>query len=177
MENLLANGYEPKVRPSGHEIGNKFGKDNGGAIPPNLIAVVNTDSNSAYLRYCKEHGLRPHPARFPSTVPEYFIRMLTDEGDLVIDPFGGGCVTGEVCEKLHRKWICCDTMEEYVAGAVGRFIGDPKNSDPVQVAASYVLQNPSKSRNGIPSDMLEANGGKTRPKAKPASAVIDDGKQ
>lgn len=37
MKNLLKNGYKPKLRPSGHDISDKFGKDSGGAIPPNLI--------------------------------------------------------------------------------------------------------------------------------------------
>ncbi len=37
MKNLLKNGYEPKIRPSGHDISNKFGNDRGGAIPPNII--------------------------------------------------------------------------------------------------------------------------------------------
>ena len=37
MKNLLKKGYKPKVRPSGHDISKKFGKDRGGAIPPNII--------------------------------------------------------------------------------------------------------------------------------------------
>ncbi|MEH1841061.1 MAG: site-specific DNA-methyltransferase [Nostoc sp.] len=44
MKNLLKNGYKPKVRPSGHDISDKFGKDRGGAIPPNIIdGCCNTD--------------------------------------------------------------------------------------------------------------------------------------
>ena len=91
MKGLLKNGYKAKLRPSGHDISGKFAIDNGAAIPPNLIAIPNTESNSYYLRYCAEHGLSPHPARFPAALPEYFIRMLTDPGDLVVDPFGGSC--------------------------------------------------------------------------------------
>ena len=93
MHDLLANGYRPKKRPSGHEISENFARNNGAAIPPNLIAVANTESNSRYLRYCEAHNLRPHPARFPGLIPEYFMQMLTDEGDLVVDPFAGSCVT------------------------------------------------------------------------------------
>lgn len=37
MKNLLKNGYEAKLRPSGHNISHKFGNDRGGAIPPNII--------------------------------------------------------------------------------------------------------------------------------------------
>ena len=95
MQELLAKGYRAKKRPSGHDISGKFGTDNGAAIPPNLIAVPNTESNSFYLRYCERNGLKPHPARYPAELPEYFIRMLTEPGDLVVDPFAGSCVTGE----------------------------------------------------------------------------------
>ena len=47
--------------------------------------------------------------------------MLTDEGDLVVDPFAGSCVTGEVCERLRRRWICVELQEKYLQGALGRF--------------------------------------------------------
>ena len=97
MRDLLLNGYTAKLRPSGHNISTKFGKDNGGAVPPNLLAIANTESNGRYQAYCKAQGLQPHPARFPPGLPEYFVRMLTDRGDTVLDPFAGSCVTGEVC--------------------------------------------------------------------------------
>jgi len=121
MKTLLSNGYRPMLRPSGHDISSKFSIDNGAAIPPNLIAIPNTESNSSYLRYCKERGVKAHPARFPAALPEYFIRMVTDPGDSVLDPFGGSCVTGEVAERLGRRWVCVEIVESYLEGAVGRF--------------------------------------------------------
>lgn len=121
MNNLLANGYTAKLRPSGHDISANFSINNGAAIPPNLIAIPNTESNSAYMRYCKARNLKVHPARFPSALPEYFIRMLTDRGDKVYDPFAGSCMTGEVAERLGRKWVCSETVKSYLQGARGRF--------------------------------------------------------
>ena len=121
MRELLVNGYPPKLRPSGHHISDKFDTDHGGSIPPNLIALAHTESNSQYLRFCKARRLRPHPARFPSVLPEFFIRMLTDQGDLVVDPFAGSCATGEAAERTKRRWICYDLDEEYLKGALGRF--------------------------------------------------------
>ena len=47
--------------------------------------------------------------------------MLTDPGDIVIDPFAGSCVTGEVCERLGRRWVCVELVEDYLKGALGRF--------------------------------------------------------
>lgn len=121
MKTLLSDGYKPRLRPAGHDISEKFSIDNGAAIPPNLIAIPNTESNSSYLRYCKEIGIKAHPARFPAALPEYFVRMLTDPGDLVLDPFAGSCVTGEVAERLDRKWLCVEIVESYLHGAMGRF--------------------------------------------------------
>lgn len=121
MKTLLSSGYKPMLRPSGHDISDKFSVNNGAAIPPNLIAIPNTESNSSYLRYCKEIGIKAHPARFPAALPEYFVRMVTDPGDVVFDPFAGSCVTGEVAERLGRKWVCVETIESYLRGALGRF--------------------------------------------------------
>ncbi|HOC55069.1 MAG TPA: site-specific DNA-methyltransferase [Verrucomicrobiota bacterium] len=121
MKTLLAKGYKPMLRPSGHDISDCFGTDNGAAIPPNLISLAHTESNSAYIRYCRDNGITPHPARFPTEIPEFFIRMLTEVGDLVVDPFCGSCATGEAAERTRREWICCDLVEDYLKGARGRF--------------------------------------------------------
>lgn len=122
MEYLLANGYRSKRRPSGHDISDRFNVNNGAAIPPNIIAAPNTESSSGYQRYCEKRELPPHPARFPIALPEYFVRMLTDEGDLVIDPFAGSCATGEVCEKLHRRWVGIELRRDYCESSKGRFL-------------------------------------------------------
>ena len=121
MLNLLKNGYKPMLRPSGHDISDKFNKDNGGAIPPNLIEIANTESNSSYMKKCKEAKIKPHPARFPNELPNFFIKYLTNEGETVIDPFAGSNVTGEECEKLNRKWIGIEQNSEYIPGSKFRF--------------------------------------------------------
>ena len=121
MKKLLKDGYKAKLRPSGHDISTKFKKNNRGAIPPNLIALANTESNSKYQRFCRENNLPEHPARFPEGIPAYFIRMLTDKNDLVFDPFAGSCMTGSVAEKMNRQWMCCEIDSQYVKGALGRF--------------------------------------------------------
>ena len=163
MKGLLKNGYDAKLRPSGHDISDKFSSNNGAAIPPNLIAIANTESNSPYLKKCKEKGIKPHPARFPIDLPEMFIRMLTDEGDMVLDPFGGSCVTGEAAERLNRKWACVELEEDYIEGAKLRF--------PVQHIVkktnNYTISHPASlwgSELDILSneEQLPVDGGKTR---------------
>ena len=114
--------YTPKMRPSGHEIGLAFATDNGGAIPSNLLQIPNTESNGVYLGACKEIGVTGHPARFPSKLPEFFIRMLTDPGDLVVDIFAGSNTTGMVAEAEGRRWLAFELNREYVAASVLRFV-------------------------------------------------------
>ncbi len=121
MKQLLKNGYKAKIRPSGHDISDKFQKDNQGAIPPNLLEIANTESNSTYLRRCKAAEIRPHPARFPQGFAEFFIKFLTDEGDMVLDPFAGSNTSGFVAQTLQRRWISFEINEDYVMGSRYRF--------------------------------------------------------
>ncbi|WP_099348480.1 site-specific DNA-methyltransferase [Acetobacter aceti] len=125
MKKLLENPeafYTPKKRPSGHDIGKGFGKDNGGAIPSSLINLPNTESNGRYDAFCKTVGASRHPARFPAGLPEFFIKMLTEPNDTVLDIFAGSNVTGQVSEGLERKWLSCELNPEYVACSSFRFM-------------------------------------------------------
>lgn len=121
MKHLIRNGYKARKRPSGHDISTKFQKDNGGAIPPNLIQIANTESNSNYLRECKKRGIKPHPARYPESLAKFFVDFLTDDGDLVLDPFAGSNVTGAVCNASARRWISSELEPKYVEGSKIRF--------------------------------------------------------
>ncbi|HBH00360.1 MAG TPA: site-specific DNA-methyltransferase [Candidatus Rokubacteria bacterium] len=121
MEDLLAKGYKAKLRPSGHDISTKFSNNRGGAIPSNLLTIANTESNSYYLRACRAAGLKPHPARYPLALPEFFVKFLTNKNDVVLDPFGGSNITGECCEKLGRRWLAFELSEEYLQGSKFRF--------------------------------------------------------
>ncbi len=125
MKKLLedpAKFYDPKKRPSGHDIGKHFGKDNGGAIPSNLLQIPNSESNSQYLRGCKALGLKAHPARFPGKLPEFFVRLLTEPGDLVIDIFAGSNTTGFIAEQENRYWIAFEKDIQYLAASSFRFM-------------------------------------------------------
>lgn len=121
MKRLLKDGYTPAMRPSQHEIGPNFQKDNGGAIPPNILTVPNTRSHDEYIFACKDAGLPVHPARFPPELPDFFIRFLTTETDTVLDPFSGSNTTGQVAEGLNRKWVGIELNADYVAGSKLRF--------------------------------------------------------
>lgn len=121
MKRLLRDGYQTAKRPSQHEIGPHFRKDNGGAIPPNVLTIPNTRSADRYIRRCREAGLTVHPARFPEALPEFFIRFLTQPAQLVLDPFAGSNVTGQVAEALQRRWVSSELNGDYVEGSRLRF--------------------------------------------------------
>lgn len=140
MRELLVRGYKPKLRPSGHDISDKFQRDNGGSIPPNLIELSNTESNSYYLTACRQANIKPHPARFPVALPEFFIKFLTDPHDLVVDPFGGSNSTGEAAEAQQRYWITFELVPEYLEGSKFRF---PELQQTQTLWAGVTLERPT----------------------------------
>jgi site-specific DNA-methyltransferase (cytosine-N4-specific) len=123
MQDLLnRQSYNSGRRPSEHDINaTSFLTNNGGAIAPNVLALANSESNSGYIRRCKENNLQLHPARFPSAFAEFFIQFLTDEHDTVLDPFGGSGSTGEAAERLARYWMTMEISEDYIRGSKMRF--------------------------------------------------------
>jgi site-specific DNA-methyltransferase (cytosine-N4-specific) len=138
MRKLIETGrYNSGRRPSEHDIGaQSFKTDNLGAIPPNVIggdeapsigSVLkgsNTHSVDQYQIFCRERELALHPARMPHELAQFFIKFLTDEDDLVLDPFGGSNTTGAVAESLGRRWITCEADWGYASTSITRFAPD-----------------------------------------------------
>ncbi len=123
MEELLTRGtYNAGLRPSEHQIDSaSFLRNNGGAIPPNVLLISNTGSIDPYLTFCKANHIRPHPARMPLKLAEFFINFLTEPRDIVLDPFAGSNVTGAVAEKLCRRWVSIEAEESYAKASLARF--------------------------------------------------------
>jgi site-specific DNA-methyltransferase (cytosine-N4-specific) len=126
--------YNSGPRPSQHLIGKEsFFTDNQGAIPPNvirgddaeslhsLLKATNTRSSDQYQLFCRERNIPLHPARMPRELVEFFIRFLTDEGDVVLDPFGGSNTTGAVAEEMKRRWLTIEAKWEYATASISRF--------------------------------------------------------
>lgn len=131
MKRLNEKGLKDTVRPSGHNIGMSFSEvANGGSIPPNMLEPElpvdmlkfgNNSANDPYTLRCKEAGHKIHPARFPAALPEFFIQLLTDTEDTVLDPFAGSNTTGAVAEQLMRYWIAVDNSQDYLEASKFRF--------------------------------------------------------
>ncbi len=139
MQMLLGdkNYYKPNaLRPSGYKISDNFYNGQGGSIPANLLdfsnveepdnllQYSNTESNSKYSKLCRQYGVKPHPARFPIQLPEFFINFLTDQGDVVLDPFAGSNVTGEAAEKWNRQWLSIELESCYLESSMFRFFDE-----------------------------------------------------
>jgi DNA modification methylase len=122
MKQLLKRqAYNAGKRPSQHNIGEaSFLKNNGGAIPPNVLTFANTSSDH-YLAHCKSLDLEPHPARMPIGLATFFVRFLTVQRNLVLDPFAGSNVTGAAAENLGRRWISVEPNAKYISGSKSRF--------------------------------------------------------
>ncbi len=139
MARLISTGkYNKGERPSGWQASDDWAIDHGGSIPSNMFPVdlidsphdpplfrdsssifnmiveSNTSSIDQYRRRVKEQNLAPHPATFPKALPEFFVRFLTDPGDIVVDPFAGSNTTGITANDLGRKWLGIEKSAEYV---------------------------------------------------------------
>ncbi len=89
------------------KVGSGFGKN-----------IANwTERTMAYptnvLHLATECGNKKHSAAFPSALPEWFIRLFSDEGDWVLDPFSGSGTTIEVARSLGRNSVGIEILPEY----------------------------------------------------------------
>jgi DNA modification methylase len=78
-----------------------------GKVPNNILRF-----NTSGVLKGQNHG--KHPAQFNPELPEFFIKWLTDENDLVYDPFTGGGTTGKVSIQRKRNFIGTEINEEYI---------------------------------------------------------------
>lgn len=141
--------YNSGKRPSEHNISEKgFLKDHGGSIahnffemeqldhsrdvrlPHSVLSFSNTNSNDFFLTKCREKKVIPHPARMSGGLVNFFINFLTNENDLVLDPFSGSNTTGYCAEALKRKWMSFEIKEDYIKQAIIRF-SNPELKSPL----------------------------------------------
>ena len=126
--------YNAGRRSSGHRINaESFLSRNKGAIPsnvfsdkflykdlPSVIEISNTETTK-YAIYCRNKKIKTHDARMPKHIVSFFIDFLTDEGDIVLDPFAGSNTTGYVSSLKKRKWVSIELDKEYIKGSMGWF--------------------------------------------------------
>lgn len=77
---------------------------------------------STLLTFEPEFGPNPsgHPSRFPVELPDFFIRLMTRPGQVVLDPFAGTGTTGVAAEALSRRWVLFEADAGYAAALPDR---------------------------------------------------------
>jgi DNA modification methylase len=114
----LRNLGENDVRRFNSQVNSGFGKN----ISNWVGRTKAYPSNVLYL--ATETGNRNHSAAFPKALPEWFIKLFTDQGDWVLDPFVGCGTTCEVARELRRNSLGIDVVPEYVQLALAKTGGD-----------------------------------------------------
>ena len=96
-----------------------------------VLPISNTRTNDPYQLYCRQQGITPHPARMQPELAAFFIQFLTDENDLVVDPFAGSNTTGYAAQELKRRWLSIELDAKYVETSEVRFGPDLLTQKPL----------------------------------------------
>jgi DNA modification methylase len=96
-----------KTRDVSH-VGSGFGKNISHWIGKEYAYPTNV------LHLATECSNRGHSASFPVTLPTWFIKLFTEEGDIVLDPFMGSGTTAIACIQTGRHYIGIEAMQHYV---------------------------------------------------------------
>lgn len=69
---------------------------------------------SNVLHMASETGNKNHSAVFPVSLPDWFIKLFSQEGDLVLDPFVGSGTTALAAKMSNRHYVGIEVVPEYV---------------------------------------------------------------
>lgn len=102
-------------------VGSGFGKKISNWVGKEMVYPSNV------LHMATECYNQQHSAVFPLALPEWFIKLFTKEGDIVMDPFMGSGTTCVAAKRLSRGYLGIDVNSEYCDLAVRRVFGTRKN--------------------------------------------------
>ena len=103
------------------KVGSGFGKKIENWVARDLAYPTNV------LHMATECGNRSHSAAFPESLPEWFIKLFTTEGDTVLDPFSGSGTTLKVAKAMKRNAVGIEILDEYCEITANR-VGLKKSS-------------------------------------------------
>lgn len=109
----------------GKKIANWLTRDK--AYPTNVLHMATECSN------------RDHSAAFPEALPEWFIKLFTEPGDTVLDPFMGSATTLRVAKRLRRHAVGIDIQEEYINRAHADLVEGERQMALLQKQKKYVV--------------------------------------
>jgi DNA modification methylase len=85
-----------------------FGKNVSNWVGRSMVYPTNV------IHLATECGNRNHSAVFPIELPKWFIKLFTEPGDNVLDPFVGSGTTALAALQLGRNYVGLDIKEEFV---------------------------------------------------------------
>lgn len=101
-----------RIRPA------SYGQVTEGRIPRNvLVRGHQCRDTRRHHADARRLGLPAHGAMFPTSLPEFLIRWLSQPNELIVDPFGGSAKTGLAAERLGRRWMVTERILEYLRTA------------------------------------------------------------
>jgi site-specific DNA-methyltransferase (adenine-specific)/site-specific DNA-methyltransferase (cytosine-N4-specific) len=122
--------YQGEIN-NGIRVNNKKLRTQPEGIRPDNVVRFSTAAAS-------RDNLIKHPAPYHKDLPLYYINLLTDEGDIVLDPFSGIATTGIACKELNREYVGYELNESYVEFSIKRMEGILNDE---YVISQYTLDN------------------------------------
>jgi site-specific DNA-methyltransferase (adenine-specific)/site-specific DNA-methyltransferase (cytosine-N4-specific) len=106
-QDRLANLSETDKIRDESKVGSGFGKNISNWLGRDMVYPNNV------IHLATECGNRNHSAAFPIELPSWFIKLFTEQGDVVLDPFVGSGTTAVAAIELSRNYVGVDIGEEY----------------------------------------------------------------
>jgi site-specific DNA-methyltransferase (adenine-specific) len=92
-----------------------------------LLSLINGITERSIMSVSRDVLHSIHPTQKPVDLLERLLRVVSKEGDIVLDPFAGSASTAIACIKQNRNFICCEIDKEYYEAAIKRLNGTTLN--------------------------------------------------
>lgn len=119
----LKNLSETDKRRDNSRVGSGFGKNISNWVGKEMVYPSNV------LHLATESSNKSHCATFPLSLPSWFIKLFTEEGDLILDPFLGSGTTSISASLLNRNSVGIEILPEYYNIAIERFKDETSKKD------------------------------------------------
>ncbi len=119
----LKNLSETDKRRDNSRVGSGFGKNISNWVGKEMVYPSNV------LHLATESSNKNHSATFPLSLPSWFIKLFTKEGDLILDPFLGSGTTSISASLLNRNSVGIEILPEYYNIAIERFSNETGKKD------------------------------------------------
>ena len=119
----LKNLSETDKKRDNSRVGSGFGKNISNWVGKEMVYPSNV------LHLATESSNKSHSATFPRSLPSWFIKLFTIEGDLILDPFLGSGTTSISASLLNRNSVGIEILPEYYNIAIERFNDETSKKD------------------------------------------------